>query len=1007
MLKRSSKSGRAGRVGALLAAAVGAVAAGSLANAQTGSFLSVDLNGGYILSQNATNLGWDGTANQPVFSPVLGTSFTWSPWGGTLTQGGDGVQLPMTGGGSPSGNHGGYPTVNAGVSTPISKTFSTGSVASGAITVSIAAGTQAISLNSRDRGTPSGTANFGDMYRDSLFAQRDTALGLGSNPLVITISGLDPNQTYSFTGFAYDPFSSGQMIFGAANPQPYGYTDTGDGFIFMNPPEPLNSSILGPRITWEGPVPPANEYAYSSTFKVTADASGSVTFYEWANGYAGGSQSWTMLGGFQVGTVATSTWNSASSGNWGTGPWIGGAPNAADAVANFGSIAAAQTVNLESGKTVGVLTIASPTPYTFAGSTLTMESAAGQSWINVNGGTSTNVTHVINAPVALNNNTSVRVAPPQSNLVVNGAISGSGALNKFGDGALTLTGNNSYSGVTNIHAGRLIVNGTHSGGGTYTVAGGAVLGGNGTINARVNVYNAGNISPGSNGIGTLTVDQLVFGSVNVSSGSVNLNFELGSSGADRLIVTAPDGLGFAVNANNSNPWTGTVNFNITDIGGMSAGTFTLVDYAGTALTDPLFARFALATSVVSGFSLTLINNTANTSIDLSVSSSAVSTNWTGDVDGNWSVAGNWSGGVPNGVDHSANFGSVASNRYAVTVDSPKTVGTMTFSSTIGYTLSGATITMQASNGAPSIIAGAGSHTIAAPITLNNWLFLTVAGGATLNFTGPVIATPAGRSLNKAGTGVAQFQQINTGTLTVAAGQLRISTKPTANSATGTTRVDALVIDPAARLDLNNNSLIINNGSLATATAQIKTALENGGNFDWLGPGIGSTQANVQNTTAGSFLYGLGVVLNDLAQVGGSGPIYTDFAGVSGLVGTEVLVKFTYFGDADLSGSIDATDYSLIDNGYVNSLSGWINGDFDYSGVIDATDYALIDNAYVNQAGPLAEALIAEHARMFGGEYLAALRAVQAGVIPEPASLGALLGVACSLRRPRRRRADRC
>jgi hypothetical protein len=72
-------------------------------------------------------------------------------------------------------------------------------------------------------------------------------------------------------------------------------------------------------------------------------------------------------------------------------------------------------------------------------------------------------------------------------------------------------------------------------------------------------------------------------------------------------------------------------------------------------------------------------------------------------------------------------------------------------------------------------------------------------------------------------------------------------------------------------------------------------------------------------------------------------------------------------------------------------------------VIDATDYALIDNAYVNQTGPLAEAMIAEHARMFGGEYLAALRAIQSGVIPEPATMGLLLGAAWSLQRSRRRR----
>jgi hypothetical protein len=208
---------------------------------------------------------------------------------------------------------------------------------------------------------------------------------------------------------------------------------------------------------------------------------------------------------------------------------------------------------------------------------------------------------------------------------------------------------------------------------------------------------------------------------------------------------------------------------------------------------------------------------------------------------------------------------------------------------------------------------------------------------------------------------------------------------------GTSRIRTLNIDPAGgALDLNDNDLIVTGGTLATITGQIKTGLENGGAFDWLGPGIRSTEANVRNTAAGSFLYGLGVILNDLAQVGGVGPIYASFSGQATSGITDVLVKFTYFGDADLSGAIDATDYSLIDNGYVNGLSGWINGDFDYSGVIDATDYALIDNAFVNQSGVLAEAMIARHTRLFGGEYLAALSAVRAGVIPEPASIWACI-----------------
>ncbi|WP_428936802.1 beta strand repeat-containing protein [Fontivita pretiosa] len=216
---------------------------------------------------------------------------------------------------------------------------------------------------------------------------------------------------------------------------------------------------------------------------------------------------------------------------------------------------------------------------------------------------------------------------------------------------------------------------------------------------------------------------------------------------------------------------------------------------------------------------------------------------------------------------------------------------------------------------------------------------------------------------------------------------------------GTSCVGTVATSTNGRIDLTDNDLVVTATPLNDVTTQIRSGLVNNGTYNWLGPGIMSSTASQQNQAAGSFLYGLGVILNDLAQVGGSGPIYSEFSGISLSVG-EVLVKFTYHGDADLSGSIDATDYSLIDNGYVNTLSGWINGDFDYSGSIDATDYALIDNAYVNQAGPLAEALIAEHARMFGGEYLAALRAVQSGVIPEPGAAVVALAAAALRRRVR-------
>ncbi|WP_428936719.1 hypothetical protein [Fontivita pretiosa] len=386
----------------------------------------------------------------------------------------------------------------------------------------------------------------------------------------------------------------------------------------------------------------------------------------------------------------------------------------------------------------------------------------------------------------------------------------------------------------------------------------------------------------------------------------------------------------------------------------------------------------------------------------------VSAQWAVNSGGDWTVTApqNWFGGVPTGANSVANFGTfggLITAPQVVTVVAPITVGVINFDHpTASYTIAGSsTITLDASfYGQAALNVLAGSHTIQNPIVLNNNLNVNVStAGSALTLTGQVLAE--GRTIVKSGAGVVQFENVRAHALDITNGTVRISAKGTANSVGGTSVLTRLAIANIARLDLNNNSLIINSGSIASTTAKIKSALENGGAFDWGGKGIGSTQAAAQNAAAGSFLYGLGAILNDLAQVGGSGPIYSEFAGIGSLSSSAVLVKFTYFGDADLSGSIDATDYSLIDNGYVNSLSGWINGDFDYSGAIDATDYALIDNAYVNQSGALAEAMILEHTMRFGDEYLAALRAIQSGLLPEPAAAGLLACVAGLLKRPGR------
>jgi regulation of enolase protein 1 (concanavalin A-like superfamily) len=145
------------------------------------------------------------------------------------------------------------------------------------------------------------------------------------------------------------------------------------------------------------------------------------------------------------------------------------------------------------------------------------------------------------------------------------------------------------------------------------------------------------------------------------------------------------------------------------------------------------------------------------------------------------------------------------------------------------------------------------------------------------------------------------------------------------------------LNSTSSLDLTGNDMVVQGGSLSTINTAIGTAYANG---NWTGPGITSSTA-AGNTT---HLTALGAIQNTAAQT---------FDGQPGTT-ADVLVKYTYIGDANLDGVVDGSDYSLIDNGYASAvpLTGWANGDFNYDTTVDGSDYALIDNAFNNQAASL-------------------------------------------------------
>jgi hypothetical protein len=124
-----------------------------------------------------------------------------------------------------------------------------------------------------------------------------------------------------------------------------------------------------------------------------------------------------------------------------------------------------------------------------------------------------------------------------------------------------------------------------------------------------------------------------------------------------------------------------------------------------------------------------------------------------------------------------------------------------------------------------------------------------------------------------------------------------------------------------------------------------------------------------------------VIQNDNGMGTGS-PLYDSFEGQS-VSDSDVLVKYTYYGDTNLDGKVDGSDYSRIDNGYLMHLTGWSNGDFNYDGVIDGSDYTLIDNAFNTQGAQIASAIASATGQIAGVSVLSS--------VPEPASMG-LLGI---------------
>jgi hypothetical protein len=371
---------------------------------------------------------------------------------------------------------------------------------------------------------------------------------------------------------------------------------------------------------------------------------------------------------------------------------------------------------------------------------------------------------------------------------------------------------------------------------------------------------------------------------------------------------------------------------------------------------------------------------ADAALSLTITGTVVGfTNWDEDNDGNWTNNLNWeNNAAPNGVGAGAKFGQIITQPRTVTLDVARTMTLLVFDNFNSYTLTGSGLTMDGGTGGALMYAISGGHTIAAPVQLNDNLSVSVAGGATLTISSQV-AAGAGLSLNKNGDGTLEMKNVRVANLNLNAGNVRVLASGGNDSVS---RVQTLAIDAQAALDLTDNDLVVDyDGAspLATITQYLQAGYNAGA---WDGNGIRTSQGNATTHT-------LGVGEASVLGVG-------DFSGQP-VDTTSVLVKFTYYGDADLDGDVDVGDLGRLATAW-QTADVWTGGDFDLNGSVDVNDLGLLATNW--QAG-VGNPLAPDGPPWAFAEAAAAL-GLPTVAVPEPGCL-ALFGAVGVLSTRRRRR----
>ncbi len=456
-----------------------------------------------------------------------------------------------------------------------------------------------------------------------------------------------------------------------------------------------------------------------------------------------------------------------------------------------------------------------------------------------------------NRGIALNTGGGTIQTDPGTTLTYNGIVAGANSLTKTGTGILTVGGNNTYTGATNINQGALVANsanalGTVAGG--TTVANGATLNINnvaisteavnlnGTLTGTGTASLAGNITLGSaSTIGTTSaVSSLgltgivnapfalgITGAGNVTASNVNNNFTTVSiNGANNVTLRDVDAIAFGTSTVNGTLGV-TSNGAITQTGALNvAGATTLASGAANDIT---------LTNIANDFSSVLVTNGKNVTVvdadDLTVGTSSVNTINARTLTGNLTLGGNIAAtGAGNAIvlasaanfinsgDHTLSPGS---GRWLVYSADPTT-------DSRGSALTTASAFKQYNTTYPGTIQGFGNGFI---YSVAPTIAATLNGSASKVYDGTTAASIAGLSLGNSGaidndivnlTGLlsANFDTKHVGTnKTITANGISISSATTSDG------------KQVYGYQLDNTSISNNSGSVTQATLNLNAVTD--------------------------------------------------------------------------------------------------------------------------------------------------------------------------------------